>query len=122
MELVTEAGCGDCVAAETAKDLGLLLLARRELRRVARMPRRAPGTQAYMKSEMPYHGVSAPVLRASCKELFADLDLPSREYVAHEGARAMARAEIPRGALRGDRAHGHKLARPVSNSLGHATL
>jgi 3-methyladenine DNA glycosylase AlkD len=32
-----------------------------------------------MKSAMPYHGVTAPLLRASCKVLFSQIDLPSRE-------------------------------------------
>jgi len=32
-----------------------------------------------MKSAMPYHGVSAPLLRASCKEIFPEVDLLSRE-------------------------------------------
>lgn len=63
---------------KSSKNPPLLLLARRELRRVAE-PRKAPFMQAYMKSEMPYHGVSAPLLRASCKKLFSQVDLPSRE-------------------------------------------
>ena len=33
--------------------------------------------QAYMKSSMPYHGVPTPALRALCKRVFADVDLPS---------------------------------------------
>jgi len=40
-------------------------------------PARAPGMQAYMKSEMPYLGVSAVPLRAVCKQLFADLRFTS---------------------------------------------
>ena len=36
-------------------------------------PDRAPGMQAYMKSAMPYLGVSAVPLRAVCKAVFADL-------------------------------------------------
>ena len=36
-------------------------------------PARAPAMQAYMKSTMPYLGVSAVPLRAACKALFADL-------------------------------------------------
>lgn len=36
-------------------------------------PARAPGMQAYMKSAMPYLGVSAVPLRDICKALFADL-------------------------------------------------
>lgn len=33
--------------------------------------------QAYMKSSMPYHGVPAPALRPVCKQIFADVELPS---------------------------------------------
>ena len=36
-------------------------------------PARAPGMQAYMKSAMPYLGVSAVPMRAVCKAVFADL-------------------------------------------------
>jgi len=36
-------------------------------------PERAPDMQAYMKSAMPYLGVSAVPLRQACKELFAPL-------------------------------------------------
>ena len=36
-------------------------------------PARAPAMQTYMKSAMPYLGVSAVPLRAACKALFADL-------------------------------------------------
>ena len=32
-----------------------------------------------MKSTMPYHGVSAPVLRATCKKIFAEIDIKKRE-------------------------------------------
>jgi 3-methyladenine DNA glycosylase AlkD len=35
-------------------------------------PERAPGMQAYMKSEMPYRGISAPDMRAISKAIFAD--------------------------------------------------
>lgn len=33
---------------------------------------KAPQMQAYMKSEMPYHGVPAPIFKGVCRELFAD--------------------------------------------------
>jgi 3-methyladenine DNA glycosylase AlkD len=39
-------------------------------------PARAPGMQAYMKSAMPYLGVSAVPLRRACKMLFKDLAWP----------------------------------------------
>jgi 3-methyladenine DNA glycosylase AlkD len=38
-------------------------------------PSRAAGMQAYMKSSMPYHGVSAVPLRQVCKQVFSDLDV-----------------------------------------------
>src|ERR1700674_5833322 len=33
-------------------------------------PERAPGMQAYMKSEMPYRGISAPDMRAITRQVF----------------------------------------------------
>ena len=39
-------------------------------------PKRAPGMQAYMKSAMPYLGVSTVPMRQVCKSLFADLAWP----------------------------------------------
>lgn len=49
-----------------------------ELRGIAE-PARAPAMQAYMKSAMPYLGVSAVPLRAACKRVFAGLDYSSAE-------------------------------------------
>jgi 3-methyladenine DNA glycosylase AlkD len=40
---------------------------------------RAPGMQAYMKSDMPYLGVQTPALRRLCRQVFADHPLPSFE-------------------------------------------
>jgi 3-methyladenine DNA glycosylase AlkD len=54
----------------------LVVRLRRELRQVAD-PSRASGMQAYMKSAMPFHGVPMPLLRQTCRELFAELELPS---------------------------------------------
>jgi 3-methyladenine DNA glycosylase AlkD len=65
-------------ARERSKTTPLLLLARSELRRVAD-PRRAAGAQAYMKSVMPYHGVTTPLLRATCRKIFSNLELPTRD-------------------------------------------
>jgi 3-methyladenine DNA glycosylase AlkD len=56
----------------------LLLRVRRELGRVA-APHKASMMQAYMKSAMPYHGVQTVLLRQSCKRIFADVDLATRE-------------------------------------------
>lgn len=58
---------------------GLSELVRARLRDAAD-PARAPAMQAYMKSAMPYLGVSAVPLRAACRALFAGL--------AYEGAAA----------------------------------
>jgi 3-methyladenine DNA glycosylase AlkD len=44
--------------------------------RAAAEPARAPAMQAYMKSAMPYLGVSAVPLRQVCKETFGRLEWP----------------------------------------------
>ncbi|HEY9462337.1 MAG TPA: DNA alkylation repair protein, partial [Vicinamibacterales bacterium] len=43
---------------------------RRRLAEVAD-PEKAPQMQAYMKSPMPYRGVSAPILKRLCRDTFA---------------------------------------------------
>jgi 3-methyladenine DNA glycosylase AlkD len=40
-------------------------------------PQKAPQMQAYMKSAMPYRGVSAPVLKQLCRDTFASHPLPT---------------------------------------------
>lgn len=57
----------------------LLRMIRKALRRVAD-PSRAVAMQAYMKSEMPYLGVSAPYARAVCREAFASYDFLNAEH------------------------------------------
>ena len=52
----------------------LLAVLRAELA-AAGDPVRAVGGQKYMKSEMPFHGVAAPLLRSICKRVFAEADL-----------------------------------------------
>jgi 3-methyladenine DNA glycosylase AlkD len=54
----------------------LLLDIRRELRRLGD-PEIARGARAYMKSTMPFHGVSAIPFRAACRRVFAGFDPPS---------------------------------------------
>jgi 3-methyladenine DNA glycosylase AlkD len=54
----------------------LLTSVRKAFRRAAD-PLKAPAMQAYMKSAMPYHGVTAPQVRRLCKELFAEVDFPT---------------------------------------------
>jgi 3-methyladenine DNA glycosylase AlkD len=52
-------------------DRALVDAVRRELRAAAD-PAKAPGMQAYMKSEMPFHGVQAPAQRRIFRVVFAD--------------------------------------------------
>jgi 3-methyladenine DNA glycosylase AlkD len=54
----------------------LLPRLRRALRQAAD-PLKAPVMQAYMKSAMPYHGVTTPLLRRICSAAFAPVQLPS---------------------------------------------
>ena len=56
----------------------LLLDLRRELKRVA-VAANAPAMQAYMKSDMPCHGVSAAAMRAACRRVFAAHPIASAE-------------------------------------------
>jgi len=58
----------------------MLPMLRKALRAVAD-PRKAPAMQAYMKSDMPYHGVPMPLLRQVCRRAFATLEFASaREW------------------------------------------
>jgi 3-methyladenine DNA glycosylase AlkD len=107
MTLVTEA----LPVPASGKASALLLRTRRELSRVADR-RRAAGAQAYMKSVMPYHGVSAPLMRETCTKIFAGLELPSgtiwRDHVLSLWRGAKFREErYVAVALTG-----HKLAKP----------
>jgi len=56
----------------------LLQRLRREFSKLAD-PERAAGMQRYMKSAMPFHGVTTPQLRAVCRALYRDLLFESRE-------------------------------------------
>jgi 3-methyladenine DNA glycosylase AlkD len=56
----------------------LLHALRAALLRVAE-PERAQQMRAYMKSTMPYHGVSAPDVRAICKDVFASYPFEAAE-------------------------------------------
>jgi 3-methyladenine DNA glycosylase AlkD len=55
----------------------MLLVKLRKTLQHAGDPVKAPVMQAYMKSAMPYYGVSAPQLRKICKTTFADLQFAS---------------------------------------------
>jgi len=59
-------------AATLAGDLRKALAAAAE-------PERAAPMQAYAKSSMPYLGVTAVPLRKVCREVFADVELPSAD-------------------------------------------
>jgi 3-methyladenine DNA glycosylase AlkD len=52
----------------------LLITFRKEFKKIAD-PQRAPRMQAYMKSKMPYHGVSAPFVREVCKKVLSESEL-----------------------------------------------
>ena len=54
----------------------LLKKLRVELIKVAD-PDKALQMKSYMKSQMPYHGVPAPILKKICKSVFADIYLPN---------------------------------------------
>jgi 3-methyladenine DNA glycosylase AlkD len=89
----------------------LLLLARRELRLVAD-PRRAAGAQAYMKSALPYHGVTAPLLRLTCKKIFAGLELPTRGVWREQVLSLWRGAKFREERYVAIELTGHTLARP----------
>lgn len=56
-----------------------LVSALREMLASAADPSRAPAMQAYMKSELPYRGITAPVLRAAVRPVLAAHPLPDEE-------------------------------------------
>jgi 3-methyladenine DNA glycosylase AlkD len=107
MRLIT----GALPVRRAGKTSPLVLQVRRELARVGD-PRRAAGQQAYMKSAMPYRGVATPLLRATCRKIFADIELPSpdvwRDYVLALWRGAKFREER----YAAIELTGHKLARP----------
>src|SRR5258708_34152236 len=77
-------------------------------------PRRAAGMQAYMKSKMPYYGVTSPQVDVVCKKVFAENPLAScEEWQA-------AILELWRGAP--DREDGYVAIRRVSLTRHHDSL
>ena len=77
-------------------------------------PERAAGQQAYMKSSMPYRGVTSPELRALLRPLLAD---PSLAPASREAWEADVRALWDAAAYREERyaalaLTGHRAARP----------
>ncbi len=65
-----------------------------------------------MKSEMPYHGVTTPLLRSTCKKIFTGIELPTRAawrdavLALWRGARFREERYVAIGLT------GHKLAKP----------
>jgi 3-methyladenine DNA glycosylase AlkD len=55
----------------------MLLPRLRKALRQAADPAKALSMQAYMKSEMPYHGVPTPLLRQICKVAFVAVEFPT---------------------------------------------
>ena len=89
----------------------LLLRLRREFSRIGD-PRRASGQQAYMKSAMPYHGITSSLLRATCKELFADLAFPTRASWNDSVLSLWRGAKFREERYAAVALTGHKLAKP----------
>lgn len=65
-------------AAHLRKSQSVLLELRERLSS-AGTPERAAGAQAYMKSEMPYHGVAVGDMRRIAKQVLAKVELPDAE-------------------------------------------
>jgi 3-methyladenine DNA glycosylase AlkD len=57
----------------------LLATLRKEFVKVG-SPQRAPQMQSYMKSEMPYHGVSMPDVRKICKKVFDESQITKENW------------------------------------------
>jgi hypothetical protein len=55
--------------------------------------------QAYMKSVMPYHGLSAPLLRKVCKAAFVDVQFASASQWQALVLEHLARRALPRRAI-----------------------
>ncbi len=90
----------------SAPDSALVVAVRAALAPVGD-PVRAAGQQAYMKSSMPYRGLTSPELRALLRPLLADPSLApaSRGGVGGGRARAVGPRGLPGGALRRAGAH-----------------
>lgn len=65
------ANCGELYVKAVSKGVDLHRI-RAALKAIAD-PGRASGMQAYMKSSMPYHGVTAPLLKQCIRQLAADI-------------------------------------------------
>ena len=80
-------------------------------------PVRAAGQQAYMKSAMPYRGITSPELRALLKPAVrrpAARRPTSRDALGGRRPRALGPRDVPGGALCGDRPHRPPVARALA--------
>ena len=74
-------------------------------------PVKAPQMQAYMKSAMPYRGVSSPEQKAIWKAVFLAHPLPSSEQVAGVALTLWRDATFREERYGADRAHGSSAVR-----------
>lgn len=89
----------------------ILLHVRREVSRLGDR-QRAAAQQAYMKSEMPYRGVPMPLLRATCRKLFAELTFPTRAEWNDSVLSLWRGAKFREERYAAVELTGHKLAKP----------
>jgi 3-methyladenine DNA glycosylase AlkD len=89
----------------------LLSTLHRELSRVAD-PKRAPAMQAYMKSTMPYLGVSAVPMRQACRRVFTSAAFSSRAVWAREVLSVWRGARFREERYAAIELTGHKVSRP----------
>src|ERR1700749_3695166 len=68
--------------------------------------------QAYMKSAMPYHGCTAPVVRATCKELFARYPFSDAERWRADALAIWADAKFREERYVAIALTGHRAAKP----------
>lgn len=83
---------------------------RSEFRRLAD-PVRARGQQAYVKSAMPFHGVTTPQLRAVCLAVFKDVAWPSAAAWRAQVLRIWREAEYREERHAAIELSGHRAAR-----------
>ena len=88
-------------------------------------PERARGQQAYMKSTMPFRGVTAPQLKATLRPVLADpaYRLVGARRVGGDNPRTLGCRPVPRGALcRAGHLRAPSLPAVGPGPLGHAAV
>jgi len=95
----------------TKTESSILSQVRREFARLGD-PKRATGQQAYMKSAMPYRGVPMPLLRATCRKLFAGVTFPTRAAWNDSVLSLWRGARFREERYAAVELTGHKLAKP----------